>query len=53
MKAAAEGELKGILEYTEEPVVSIDFNHNPASSIFDATLTKVSNGVLVKALAVV
>ena len=51
LKDAAEGELKGILEYTEEPVVSSDLNHNPASSIVDATLTKVSNGVLVKALA--
>jgi len=51
LKAAAEGELKGILEYTEEPVVSSDLNHNPASSIVDASLTKVSNGVLVKALA--
>ena len=51
MKAAAEGALKGVLEYCTGPLVSIDFNHNPASSIFDATLTKVSNGVLVKALA--
>ena len=51
MKAAAEGALKGVLEYSTGPLVSIDFNHNPASSIFDATLTKVSNGVLVKALA--
>jgi glyceraldehyde 3-phosphate dehydrogenase len=51
LKAAAEGELKGILEYTEDPIVSSDLNHNPASSIVDATLTKVSNGVLVKALA--
>jgi len=51
LKAASEGELKGILEYTEEPVVSSDLNHNPASSIVDASLTKVSNGVLVKALA--
>ena len=51
MKAAAEGSLKGVLEYSTGPLVSIDFNHNPASSIFDATLTKVSNGVLVKALA--
>jgi glyceraldehyde 3-phosphate dehydrogenase len=51
LKAAADGELKGILEYTEEPIVSSDLNHNPASSIVDATLTKVSNGVLVKALA--
>jgi len=47
MKAAAEGTLKGILEYNTAPLVSIDFNHNPASSSFDATLTKVS-GTLVK-----
>jgi glyceraldehyde 3-phosphate dehydrogenase len=47
MKAAAEGALKGILGYTEEPLVSVDFNHNPASSTFDASLTKVS-GRLVK-----
>jgi glyceraldehyde 3-phosphate dehydrogenase (phosphorylating) len=51
MKSAAEGELKGILEYNNGPLVSVDFNHNPASSIFDATLTKVSGGTLVKALA--
>jgi glyceraldehyde 3-phosphate dehydrogenase len=51
LKAAADGELKGILEYTEEPIVSSDLNHNPASSIVDASLTKVSNGVLVKVLA--
>ncbi len=47
MKEAAEGELKGILGYNKAPLVSIDFNHNPASSTFDATLTKVS-GRLVK-----
>ena len=51
MKAAAEGELKGVLEYNNAPLVSVDFNHNPASSIFDATLTKVTGGTLVKALA--
>jgi glyceraldehyde 3-phosphate dehydrogenase len=51
MKAAANGELKGVLEYTQAPLVSIDFNHNPASSIFDASLTKVTGGTLVKALA--
>jgi glyceraldehyde 3-phosphate dehydrogenase len=51
MKAAAQGSLKGVLEYTDEPLVSSDFNHTPASSIFDSSLTKVSNGVLVKALA--
>jgi glyceraldehyde 3-phosphate dehydrogenase len=47
MKAAADGPLKGILAYCDEPLVSIDFNHNPHSSVFDATLTKVS-GRLVK-----
>jgi glyceraldehyde 3-phosphate dehydrogenase len=47
VKAASEGELKGILGYNIEPLVSVDFNHNPLSSIFDATLTKVS-GRLVK-----
>ena len=51
VKQAAEGELKGILQYNSEPLVSIDFNHNPASSIFDSTLTKVSEGTLVKASA--
>lgn len=51
MKAAAEGELKGVLEYSTGPLVSIDFNHNPSSSIFDATLTKVVGGTLVKTLA--
>ena len=47
MKDAANGALKGILTYNTEPLVSVDFNHNPASSNFDATLTKVS-GRLVK-----
>ncbi|MCD0503011.1 type I glyceraldehyde-3-phosphate dehydrogenase [Bordetella petrii] len=47
LKAAADGELKGILDYNTEPLVSVDFNHNPASSTFDSTLTKVS-GNLVK-----
>jgi len=51
VKQAAEGELKGILEYNTEPLVSSDFNHNPASSIFDSTLTKVADGTLVKASA--
>lgn len=50
LKNAAGGELKGILVYNQEPLVSIDFNHNPASSIFDATQTKVT-GNLVKVLA--
>ncbi|HZR70877.1 MAG TPA: type I glyceraldehyde-3-phosphate dehydrogenase [Burkholderiales bacterium] len=48
MKDASETDLKGILEYNKDPLVSIDFNHNPASSIFDSTLTKVSEGTLVK-----
>jgi glyceraldehyde 3-phosphate dehydrogenase len=47
LREAAAGPLKGILAYTEEPLVSVDFNHDPHSSIFDATLTKVS-GRLVK-----
>jgi len=47
LKEASEGALKGILSYNTEPLVSIDFNHNAASSNFDATLTKVS-GKLVK-----
>jgi glyceraldehyde 3-phosphate dehydrogenase len=50
VKAAAEGELKGILGYNDEPLVSIDYNHNPASSTLDAGLTKVS-GRLVKVLS--
>ena len=51
MKTAAAGDLKGVLEYSDGPLVSVDFNHNPASSIFDATLTKVTGGTLVKALS--
>jgi glyceraldehyde 3-phosphate dehydrogenase len=47
MKEAADGPLHGVLTYNTEPLVSIDYNHNPASSNFDATLTKVS-GRLVK-----
>ena len=49
--AAAEGDLKGVLEYNRDPLVSSDFNHHPASSIFDSTLTKVSGGTLVKVSA--
>ncbi|MFM9882205.1 MAG: type I glyceraldehyde-3-phosphate dehydrogenase [Burkholderiales bacterium] len=48
VKQASEGDLKGILEFNKDPLVSVDFNHNPASSIFDSTLTKVSEGTLVK-----
>jgi glyceraldehyde 3-phosphate dehydrogenase len=47
MKAAAEGPMHGILAYNDELLVSVDFNHNAHSSVFDATLTKVS-GRLVK-----
>jgi glyceraldehyde 3-phosphate dehydrogenase len=49
MQEAAAGNLKGILAYNQDPLVSVDFNHNPHSSIFDSTLTKVSGGTLVKA----
>jgi glyceraldehyde 3-phosphate dehydrogenase len=48
VKQAADGDLKGVLEYSTEPLVSSDFNHNPASSIFDSTMTRVSDGTLVK-----
>ena len=51
MKAAAEGPLKGVLAYNDEPLVSIDFNHDPASSTYDAGLTKVMEGTLVKVLS--
>jgi glyceraldehyde 3-phosphate dehydrogenase len=51
LRAASTGALKGILDYTEEPLVSIDFNHNPASGTVDAPLTKVVGGTLVKVCA--
>jgi len=51
MKKASEGALKGVLAYNDEPLVSIDFNHDPASSTYDAGLTKVMGGTLVKVLA--
>ena len=51
LRAASEGPLKGILDYNEEPLVSIDFNHNPASSTYDAGLTKVIDGSIVKVVA--
>lgn len=50
-KAAAEGPLKGILQYVEEPLVSIDFRGNPHSSIIDAPYTKVMDGTFVKTLS--
>lgn len=51
MKDAAAGKLKGVLAYTDAPLVSIDFNHDPASSTFDGSLTKVIDGKLVKVVA--
>jgi glyceraldehyde 3-phosphate dehydrogenase len=51
LKTASEGALKGILAYNDEPLVSHDFNHNPASSIFESSLTKVTGGNFVKVLS--
>src|SRR6187399_3111766 len=51
VKDASEGRLKGILGFNTAPLVSIDFNHDPRSSVYDATLTKVTGGTLVKVLA--
>ncbi|KAF3981408.1 MAG: type I glyceraldehyde-3-phosphate dehydrogenase [Methylococcales symbiont of Hymedesmia sp. n. MRB-2018] len=51
LTAASEGSLKGILNINAKPLVSIDFNHDPASSTYDKSLTKVLNGRLVKVLS--
>ena len=51
VRTAAQGALDGILAYNEAPLVSVDFNHNPHSSIFDAGLTRVMDGNLVKVLS--
>src|SRR5579862_3022625 len=51
IKTAADGPLKGILAYNDQPLVSVDFNHDSASSIYDSTLTKVIEGTLVKVCA--
>jgi hypothetical protein len=51
LKAAAEGPLKGVLGYTEEPLVSIDFNHDPHSSTIDSLETAVIDGKLVRVLS--
>ena len=51
VKSASEGAMAGVLAYNDLPLVSIDFNHNPASSIFDAGLTRVMEGNLVKVLS--
>ena len=48
VKAASEGELKGVLGFNDQPLVSTDFNHDPRSSIYDSTLTQVMGGTLVK-----
>jgi glyceraldehyde 3-phosphate dehydrogenase len=48
LKAASEGPLKGVLAYNDEPLVSFDFNHDPASSTYESSLTRVSEGTLVK-----
>lgn len=50
LKKSAHGELKRIIDYTEEPLVSVDFNHDPHSSIVDGTQTRVSHKQLVKTL---
>jgi len=51
MRKASEGPMKGILQYVDEPLVSVDFNHDPASSSFDALSTKVIAGKMAKVLA--
>ncbi|MBZ4203021.1 MAG: type I glyceraldehyde-3-phosphate dehydrogenase [Methylovulum sp.] len=51
LTAASEGPLKGILEINHKPLVSTDFNHNPASSIYEAPLTKIVDGNFVKVLS--
>ncbi|MFA5983814.1 MAG: type I glyceraldehyde-3-phosphate dehydrogenase [Methylococcaceae bacterium] len=51
LKAASETYLKGILDINNKPLVSIDFNHNPASSIYEAPSTKVMNGNFIKVLS--
>ena len=48
VKAASEGDFKGVLAYNDQPLVSVDYNHDPASSTYDASLTKVLEGTLVK-----
>ena len=48
IKAATEGSMKGVMAYNDAPLVSIDFNHNPASSTYDESMTKVLGGKLVK-----
>ncbi|MEP7246411.1 MAG: erythrose-4-phosphate dehydrogenase, partial [Gammaproteobacteria bacterium] len=51
MKEAAAGAYKSIMAYSDGPLVSVDFNHDPHSATFDSTLTKVAEGTLVKVCA--
>jgi glyceraldehyde 3-phosphate dehydrogenase len=51
LREAAAGSLKGILAINDEPLVSMDFNHNPASSIYESSLTKITGGNFVKVLS--
>jgi glyceraldehyde 3-phosphate dehydrogenase len=51
VRTASEGALKGVLAWTDEPLVSVDFNHNPASSIYDTSLTRILGGRQVKVCA--
>ncbi len=51
VRAAAQGPLKGILDINTKPLVSVDFNHNPHSSVYDATQTRVMQGTMVKVLS--
>ena len=51
VKAASEGALKGILGFNKAPLVSVDFNHDSRSSVYDSTLTKVMGGTLIKVCA--
>jgi glyceraldehyde 3-phosphate dehydrogenase len=51
MKAAADGPLRGLLAYTDEPLVSVDFNHDPHSSVFHMDQTKVMDGTFVRVMS--
>ena len=51
VRKAADSELKGVLEFNDEPLVSADFNHSTASSVYEASLTQVMQGTLVKVSA--
>jgi glyceraldehyde 3-phosphate dehydrogenase len=51
LRAAADGPLKGILAYTDAPLVSVDYNHDAHSSTYDSTMTRIIDGMLVKVCA--